>query len=283
MTGYGRATADLSTGRLTAEVRSVNGKNADLSLRMPRRYAAREFAWRAAYLPRLGRGTATLQLSFEESERAPALNEPLIRAYAAQLVALSDSLGYDPDAWNPLPTVMRLPDVLRTATEPDEAEWQAVEQLLAEAWLAFDAFRDVEGTQTEIALTASLSDIEARAHAASILEPERVAATKARLQAAIAELAATISPERFDQEMVYYLEKLDVAEEQQRLTQHLHYFAQTMATDAEPGRKLGFIAQEMGREINTLGSKANHAGIQRHVVEMKHALEKIKEQVLNVL
>jgi len=281
MTGYGRALAELPSGRLAAEVRSVNGKSAELTLRIPRRYGAREFAWRAAWLPRLGRGTATLQLAFEESERTPTLNEPLILAYAAQLSELAAKAGYA--TYNPMDAAMRLPDVLRTSTEPDEAEWETVETLIAKAFQEFDGFRVTEGSNTAYALQQSVLAIESRLGSIVQLEPERIATTKTRLQTALAELGAAFNQDRYEQELIYYIDKMDFAEEKQRLTQHLVYFMETLQTDADAGRKLGFIAQEIGREMNTLGSKAYHAGIQRLVVEMKNELEKIKEQVANVL
>lgn len=285
MTGFGRAEGTVSDKRLSVEVRSLNSKGFDLTLRTPGNYREKEVELRRLLGERIVRGKVDVVLSVESQapEMRTTFDAGLAKAYYAQLHALSTEI--DPDATTDLMGfVLRMPEVARTAREEvDEQEWHAMQGVLDQALAAFDAFRRAEGARLKEDLRSRLKhigDLLTDVEGSDAGRRERV---RERISARLEELAVEVDRDRFEQEMIYYLEKLDVNEEKVRLRTHCAYFDETMEGEQEQGRKLGFISQEMGREINTLGAKANDAAIQKFVVRMKDELEKIKEQTMNVL
>jgi uncharacterized protein (TIGR00255 family) len=280
MTGYGR----VETGgekKIAVELRSVNSKQLDLTIKMPPAYYRLEVEVRRR-LTALQRGKVDVQLTVKnfDAPLVASIDEAAFRAYYHQLKPLLAALG------EPVPVaeILRLPEVVSAAAaEASEVEQQHALACLDKAVQAFVEFREREGAHIMADILQRVALIEALLLQVAPLEQERIEAAKERLRQALRGVgAATIDANRFEQELIYYLEKLDITEEKTRLSGHCAYFAQTAGEEA-PGRKLGFIAQEMGREINTLGSKANDSRIQRIVVNMKDELEKIKEQLLNVL
>ena len=291
MTGYGRAEALLGDGRLTVEFRSVNGKNAEISVKTSLLPKDREMEVRKRIAERLQRGTIDMFLTWEPNAGASArtVNAGLAKAYFRQLEDLGREIGAaDLRANEPnylLATLLRMPDVIDTVKRDvvTEDNWPLVSRAIDEALDALVDYRRREGEALYRDVTSRVSAIMALEDEVEGYEAERISAVRAKLQKALDELGAKCDAERFEQEMIFYLEKLDINEEKVRLRQHCRYFMDTIDGEAYPGKKLGFIIQEMGREINTTGSKANHAGIQRAVVRMKDELEKIREQSLNIL
>jgi uncharacterized protein (TIGR00255 family) len=285
MTGYGKATATLPVGTVTIEIRSLNSKFLDLSLRLPRQLQDKEYAIRNLVTAPLERGKVSVNIQIERitDEKAALINTTLFKSYHAELKSLCTELNIEQSQL--LPAILSMPDVASAEKEAEEEGWwPALEQLLKEAIAAFDQFRAEEGQKTGEEMLLSCESIEKDLAQVPLYEGERIETLRTRIKAGL-ELFADqekIDLNRFEQELVYYLEKLDVSEEKQRLNQHCAFFKDNMKQGAG-GKKLGFIAQEMGREINTLGSKCNHVAIQKLVVNMKNELEKIKEQVLNVL
>lgn len=285
MTGFGRAEGLVGGKKVTVELRSLNSKQLDLQVKLPALWREKEITLRQWAGERVLRGKADLYIGMENAQEAKrtAFNADLIRAYYAELsdVARTVAPGQETDL---LAQVLRLPDVAAPVKEEfDPAEWEAVTALAEQAWKAFEGFRVAEGTKLHAELKQRTANITALLEEVAAMDGGRIRRTRERLHARLEELQATVDQERFEQELVYYLEKLDVTEEKLRLSTHCTYFLSTMAEEEGQGRKLGFIAQEMGREIITLGSKANDAAMQQRVVLMKDELEKIKEQVLNVL
>ena len=285
MTGYGKAEAILTGGKLTLEIRTLNGKNADITIKSSLLPKEKELEVRKRLAEALTRGTIDLYATWEPkgAESAEPLNLETARAYYRQTVELRNSLPGIDDAL--LATLLRLPDVV-TGKKSDavtEQDWPAVSAALDEAIAAVNAFRSQEGAILYKDVTSRVGTILGLYDEVEKLEGERIATVRERLQKNLQELAAKVDPSRFEQEMIFYLEKLDINEEKVRLRQHCRYFMETIDGEPAPGKKLGFIIQEMGREINTTGSKANHAGIQRLVVRMKDELEKIREQSMNIL
>lgn len=288
MTGFGKATTTVGPRRFTIEIRSLNGKQLDLGIRMPSRLREREMQLRKSLAAELVRGKADLTIQYEtDAAEGRDLNEPLIHGYLDVLERLAKDRGYDRDHADLFSVAMRLPDTVSTSTETfDEAEWAEVNQAVDQAVSALQAYREQEGQTLDADFrqrVACISSLEARLDTMLDIRIQKV---RARIQNHLEEAIdrSRIDENRFEQEVLFYLEKMDVTEERVRLRAHCNYFLEMLASEANShGKKLGFIAQEMGREINTLGSKANDADIQRIVVEMKDELEKIKEQVLNVL
>ena len=285
MTGYGKAEAILTGGKLTLEIRTLNGKNADITIKSSLLPKEKELEVRKRLAEALTRGTIDLYAAWEPkgAESAEPLNLETARAYYRQTVELRNSLPGIDDAL--LATLLRLPDVV-TGKKSDavtEQDWPAVSAALDEAIAAVNAFRSQEGAILYKDVTSRVGTILGLYDEVEKLEGERIATVRERLQKNLQDLAAKVDPSRFEQEMIFYLEKLDINEEKVRLRQHCRYFMETIDGEPAPGKKLGFIIQEMGREINTTGSKANHAGIQRLVVRMKDELEKIREQSMNIL
>ena len=292
MTGYGRAEALLSRGKMTIEIRSLNGKNADINLKTSMIPKDKELGVRKKLSEALRRGTIDLFITWEPAvgEAARPLNAEAVKAYYEQILRIRREL---PGAVYPnreemneiLTAVLRLPDVMdvKKSEVIDEAEWPLVDKAIDEAVAMLDAFRMTEGAVLYKDVTGRVQTILDLYDEVETYAAERLDAVKARIWKAAEDLQVKMDPERFEQEMIYYLEKLDINEEKVRLRQHCKYFLDTIDGESEPGRKLGFIIQEMGREINTTGSKANHASIQKCVVRMKDELEKIREQSMNIL
>ena len=292
MTGYGKAVATLETGSLTVEIRTLNSKNADISIKSSLLPKDKEMEVRSLLASSLQRGTIDFYLTFEPNaaEGARQLNEPLLREYYTQAWNAASSLpgfqetGSDTRSSILLSTILRLPDVIeaKKAEIVDEQNWPLVDKAIHEAIEAVEVFRIREGAVLHEDVTSRVEKILSLYDEVEKMEGERIVAVREKLQKNLEELGTKCDPLRFEQEMIYYLEKLDINEEKVRLREHCRYFLQTIETEA-PGKKLGFIIQEMGREINTTGSKANHAGIQKAVVLMKDELEKIREQSMNIL
>lgn len=282
MTGFGKASLQLSTKKITVEVKSLNSKGLDLNTRMPSVYRENELALRNLLALKLERGKVDFSLYVEVTgeDTSSKINAPIVKAYMAQLKAILPNA----DDTELMKMAIRMPDTMKTEREEiDENEWKQIQTVIDEAIENMLSFRKSEGASLEKEFTLRVENIRNYMNQALVLDPERVNNIKERLQTAIDELKVNVDTNRFEQELIYYLEKLDITEEKVRLTNHLDYFLQTLNGSEANGRKLGFITQEMGREINTMGSKSNHAGMQKLVVMMKDELEKIKEQVLNVL
>lgn len=288
MTGYGRAERHTDQRKITVEIKSLNSKQLDLSARIPSIYREKEYEIRNTVGKALGRGKVDLFVSVENVGGAKAvrgtINTELFKAYYSQLAALQRELGDTNTAEPLITTVLRLPDVMQTESVAiSDEEWTALSEAVDEAVENLNAFRLQEGTVLIKDLLARIDTIEELAAQIVPLEGERIETVRTRLMDNLDALQVNVDSNRFEQEIIFYLEKYDITEEKVRLKQHCDYF-RTVAGESEGvGRKLGFIAQEIGREINTTGSKANHAGIQKIVVRMKDELEKIKEQLLNLL
>ena len=287
MTGYGKAQCLLGPDKYLVEIRSVNGKNADISFKtqiIPRQH---EVEVRKYITEKLNRGNIDLFITVERAEGSATkqISRQALLAYYEQLENAVKGTALaccEPDAV--LQSLMRLPDVLETrSTELTEAEWTTLYGAIREAVDGLDAFRKKEGASLERDILGQVDKIESYIPEVERYERERVAGIRERIEARLREIAAQPDVNRLEQEMIFYIEKLDINEEKVRLRQHCRYFRETVAEEPLPGRKLGFFAQETGREIYTLGSKANHAEIQKWVVRMKDELEKIKEQSLNIL
>ena len=282
MTGFGKASLQLATKKITVEVKSLNSKGLDLNTRMPSVFRENELALRNLLAQKLERGKVDFSLYVEVTgeETSSKINAPIVKAYMAQMKAILP----DANETELMKMAVRMPDTMKTEREEmDPNEWKQIQTVIDEAIENMLSFRTSEGASLEKEFTLRIENIRSYLNQALALDPERVTAIKERLQTAIEELKVNVDTNRFEQELIYYLEKLDITEEKVRLTNHLDYFLQTLNGNEANGRKLGFITQEMGREINTMGSKSNHAEMQKLVVMMKDELEKIKEQVLNVL
>jgi len=282
MTGFGKASFQLATKKITVEVKSLNSKGLDLNTRMPSVFRENELALRNLLAQKLERGKVDFSLYVEVTgeETSSKINAPIVKAYMAQMKAILP----DANETELMKMAVRMPDTMKTEREEmDPNEWKQIQTVIDEAIENMLSFRTSEGASLEKEFTLRIENIRSYMNQALALDPERVTAIKERLQTAIEELKVNVDTNRFEQELIYYLEKLDITEEKVRLTNHLDYFLQTLNGSEANGRKLGFITQEMGREINTMGSKSNHAEMQKLVVMMKDELEKIKEQVLNVL
>ena len=287
MTGYGKGVAELSTGRLTLEIRTLNGKNCDINIKSQLLPKDRELEVRKTLSDALQRGTADLLLTFEPKAGAAArqIDAGLVENYFRQIHAIGCKVGLAMPKEEYLQAILRFPDVFEAGKQETipEAEWPKVEAALQEALTALDAFRSREGAALYADVTARVAKILALYDEVESHEAERLEAVRERIRKAAEELQLKLDKDRLEQEMIFYLEKLDINEEKVRLRQHCKYFLDTIDGEPCPGRKLGFILQEMGREINTTGSKANHAEIQKLVVRMKDELEKIREQSMNIL
>lgn len=282
MTGFGKATTHFNDKKISIELKSLNSKAQDLNSRIAANYREKELTIRNIILQKLERGKIDFSLSVEITgeETISKINVPVVKGYMNQLQEINQNLTET----ELLPMVLRLPDVLKTERDGiDENEWTAVENTLNEAIKNLQNFRANEGKKLADEFMLRIENIRKFLVEALVFENERTETVKKRLQNALTELAVKVDENRFEQELIYYLEKFDITEEKVRLSNHLDYFLQTLHETTSNGRKLGFICQEMGREINTLGSKANHAEMQKCVVNMKDELEKIKEQMLNIL
>lgn len=281
MTGFGKASFQLPTKKITVEIKSLNSKGLDLSVRMPSSFREMELKLRNQIAQKLERGKVDFSLFIEVTgeETSSRLNIPIVKAYMNQLRDVVNG-----DETELLKMAIRMPDALKTEREEiDENEWQSIQKVINQALENIHSFRITEGVALEKEFLVRISNILSLMNETVALDGERIENVKTRLKNAIAELEVNVDENRFEQELIYYLEKMDITEEKVRLENHLNYFIETLAGSEANGRKLGFITQEIGREINTMGSKSNHAKMQKLVVQMKDELEKIKEQVLNIL
>jgi uncharacterized protein (TIGR00255 family) len=282
MTGYGKAECLLPDSKIIIEIRSLNGKNADISIKSSLIPRDKEMAVRQHIAKELQRGNIDLFATMEQNATAQAkqINREIFDSYLNQI----KELGFPVCTDTILQTILKMPDVVDIKKqEMTEETWNSLEQAIHNAVAALNDFRAKEGEILYNDVTSRVALIESFVAEVEKFEASRVEAVKERIKARIDELGITPDANRLEQEIVFYVEKLDINEEKVRLRQHCKYFMETINSEPYPGKKLGFIAQEMGREINTMGSKANHADIQKWVVRMKDELEKIKEQSLNIL
>jgi uncharacterized protein (TIGR00255 family) len=286
MTGFGKVTAELPTQKVTVEVKTLNSKQLDISTRMPFIYKEKEMEIRSHLLKSLERGKIefTMQVENIGKDAATQINAAIVESYVAQINDIANKLNVPPPMdW--FAVLLRLPETLKSEiTEIDENEWDVLRQIIDQAIVHLTDFRIQEGAMLQKLFTTKINNISRLLTEIEEYEGERLEKIKARILDNLEKVASIdYDKNRFEQEMIYYIEKLDVNEEKSRLVNHLKYFIDTMEEGHGQGKKLGFIAQEIGREINTLGSKSNHAEMQQIVVRMKDELEQIKEQVLNVL
>jgi uncharacterized protein (TIGR00255 family) len=282
MTGFGKATLQLPNKKITVELKSLNSKGLDLNTRMPSVFREMELGIRNQLSLRLERGKIDFSLYIEVTgeETSSKINVPIIKGYINQMKAV---LPYA-DETELMKMAVRMPDALKTERdEIDENEWKQIQTVINQALENIVQFRKDEGVSLEKEFLHRIANIMTLMNNAVAYDTERIETVKTRLKTALDELQVNVDQNRFEQELIFYLEKYDITEEKVRLENHLNYFIETLAGTEANGRKLGFITQEMGREINTMGSKSNHTEMQKLVVMMKDELEKIKEQVLNVL
>jgi uncharacterized protein (TIGR00255 family) len=281
MTGFGRHIELLGSEKITVEIKSLNSKNLDLNFRLPQTLRAYEIDFRKKIAERLTRGKVEAYIYIEsETARIPAqINEPVVSAYLEQIKNFAEG-----DALAALALALKMPEsLIQEKQEADENQIGIVNTAIDKALEALIGFRKQEGEQLMLDIQSRIDLIAKHLQEVIVLDKKRREGVRNRLEQAVAQLKESVDENRFEQELIYYLEKYDITEEKVRLKNHLSYFQKTASESTSPGKKLGFISQEIGREINTIGSKANDAAIQREVVRMKDELEKIKEQLLNVL
>ncbi|PTM03961.1 MAG: YicC family protein [Bacteroidetes bacterium] len=281
MTGYGKSVLQLPTKKISIELKSLNSKNLDLNARMPSMYREKELAIRSLIASKLVRGKIDFSLFVEITgeETSSAVNQPVVKKYMEQLknVVAADDIEL-------LKMAIKMPDALNTERdEIDENEWKLIQTEIDNTLDKIQAFRLQEGKALENDFELRLKNIDNLLQEVIKIDPDRIDGVRARLEKGIAEIKERVDENRFEQELVYYIEKYDITEEKVRLHNHLEYFIKSLHSADSNGKKLGFIGQEIGREINTIGSKANYAPMQKLVVQMKDELEKVKEQLLNVL
>ena len=282
MTGFGKATLQLETKKINVEVKSLNSKGLDLNTRLPQAYREMELTVRNEISTKLERGKIDFSVYIESNaeQTSNKVNVQIIKAYISQLREINPG----GDETELLKMAIRMPDAMKVEREEMDAnDWHNIQNTISEAIKNILEFRAAEGKSLENEFLLRIGNIRQHLNDAVAHDSDRINAIKDRLHNAISELKSNIDENRFEQELIYYLEKLDITEEKVRLSNHLDYFIETINLNSANGRKLGFITQEIGREINTMGSKSNHAPMQKLVVMMKDELEKIKEQVLNVL
>ena len=291
MTGYGKAEVLLESGKITVEIRSLNGKTADIGIKTALLPKDKEISVRQKIANSLSRGNIDFFLTYEPNaaDSAKQINQALALEYYEQIRNLGNAMGavnlYMNNPNDLIAAILRMPDVIDTRKQDviTDENWPLVESCIDSALEAINEFRAKEGEVLRRDVTEKVNRIMEISQKIETYEKERIDAVREKILSRFAELKAEPDPSRLEQEMIYYIEKLDINEERVRLRQHCKYFLDTIENEAYPGKKLGFIAQEMGREINTTGSKANHTEIQKLVVMMKDELEKIKEQSLNIL
>ena len=287
MTGYGKAEASLKAGKLTIEIRTLNGKTADVNIKSTLLPKDKELIVRQMLAEKLHRGTIDFFVTFEANavSYAKHINADLAEEYFRQITTLGDKLGIPVDTALYMNSILRFPDVIDNTRQDiiTEENWPEVEAAIEKAIENTNEFRAREGVALYKDVTGRVNNILKLEDEVESFEGERIVAVRSKIEKAISDLLLKPDQSRFEEEMIYYLEKLDINEEKVRLRQHCKYFMDTIDGEDFPGKKLGFIIQEMGREINTTGSKANHAGIQKVVVRMKDELEKIREQSMNIL
>lgn len=281
MTGYGKTVLQLPTKKISIELKSLNSKNLDLNARMPSMYREKELAIRKLMASKLVRGKIDFSLFVEVTgeETSTAVNKPVVLKYMEQLKNVADA-----NATELLKMAIKMPDALNTERdEIDEKEWQLIQTEINSTLDKIQSYRLEEGKALEKDFVLRISNIDNLLTQVIQMDPDRIDGVRQRLEKGIADIKERVDENRFEQELVYYIEKFDITEEKVRLHNHLDYFIKSLNSDDSNGKKLGFIGQEIGREINTIGSKANYAPMQKLVVQMKDELEKIKEQLLNVL
>ena len=281
MTGFGKHVIQLPSKKITIELKSLNSKNLDISARIPAAYRDKELSLRKIIAASLHRGKIDFGLYVEMTgdETSTEVNEGVVRRYMKQLKSISNG-----DEQRFLEMALRLPDALKTEKEDiEETEYNAILEVLHKALTEINSFRTEEGKALEDDFLKRVDQLKVLLEQVRDMDPQRLATIRERLEKAVQDLKADVDANRFEQELIYYLEKYDITEEKVRLAKHLDYFSETLKSKESNGKKLGFIGQEVGREINTIGSKANYAPMQQLVVQMKDELEKIKEQMLNVL
>lgn len=281
MTGYGKSVIQLPTKKISIEIKSLNSKNLDLNTRMPSLYREKELDIRKLIASKLERGKVDFSLYMEITgeETSTQINKTVVKQYIKQLKEVVDG-----DETELLKMAIRLPDAVTTERdEMDEDEWGEIAAEINTALDKIQQYRLDEGKSLESEFFDRVENISNLLEEVIAMDPDRIEAVRERLHKGVAELKEKVDENRFEQELVFYIEKFDITEEKVRLKNHLDYFIKALKSDDSNGKKLGFISQEMGREINTIGSKSNHAPMQKLVVQMKDELEKIKEQLLNVL
>lgn len=287
MTGFGSASIQVGNKTILAEIKSVNSKFFDLSLRLPSAFREKELEIRAELNRTIERGKVECTVSIEspEAQRRASFNVDLLKAYHEELKNVQRSLNIQ-DGTDMLRTLLTMPDVMVTEKNGmSEEDWNTLQQVLANAVKSFDSFRKKEGATLKVDLEQRIKAIQENMAKLEPFEKNRIEQVRKKLQTSLEEFiqVSEIDRNRFEQELIYYLEKLDITEEKVRLSSHCTYFLKTMNEEVSSGKKLSFIAQEIGREINTIGSKSNEAAMQMIVVDMKDDLEKVKEQVLNII
>ncbi|GAB3167862.1 YicC/YloC family endoribonuclease [Telluribacter humicola] len=291
MTGYGVATVESDTLNVTVEIKTLNSKFLDIYCRIPKNYSEREIEIRNMLTQSLERGKVECTLTFQQTGEAAGtsvVNRPLVKAYFNDLRQTASELAFEPDPTELLRIALQLPNVYNSDVaneERREQEWGIIRQAVTEALQKCNNFRQQEGALTAAKFKEYIDTIRTLLDQVQEQDVLRIPAVRERLEKNVRDLLSdeNFDPNRFEQELIYYIEKYDISEEKMRLGNHLNYFIETLNASDSNGKKLNFIAQEIGREINTIGSKANDAGIQRLVVQMKDELEKIKEQTLNVI
>ena len=281
MTGFGKAEIQIENKNYILELRSLNSKGLELSCRLPAQFREIELHLKKIIVESLKRGKVDLSLNVENIDQPNARNINLaaVNQYIEQLSKIQDA-----DRLELLKIAIKFPDTLKTEiNDIDDKEIKTIEGLLRKALISLNEFRSNEGDSLAKDFKIRLTNLQTLIDQINKEDPERIEKIENKLKASLEELQIEIDQNRFEQELIYYIEKLDITEEKVRLSNHIEYFTNTMENPGSSGKKLGFIAQEMGREINTIGSKANHAGLQKIVIQMKDELEKIKEQLLNVL
>ena len=281
MTGFGKSVVQLPSKKITVEIKSLNSKNLDLNARIPSQYREKELQLRNKISRELTRGKVDFSVYVEVTgeETTSAVNTAAVKKYMAQLRDIYPASDVDL-----LQMAVRMPDAFKTEREEiNEDEFKAIEEAVDEALREINDFRSSEGKALEEELEQRAENIQELLEKVIAMDPERIAGVRERLQKGVAELKENVDQNRFEQELIFYIEKFDITEEKVRLENHMDYFLKTLNSSDSNGKKLAFISQEMGREINTIGSKSNYAPMQQLVVQMKDELEKIKEQLLNVL
>jgi len=281
MTGFGKSVLQLPSKKITIEIKSLNSKNLDLNVRTPSIYREKELSIRKLIASKLIRGKVDFNLYLEITgeETSSQINKTVTKQYMKQLKEVVDG-----DSMDLLQMAIRLPDAVTTERDDiDEDEWKTIEDEIKSTLDKIAEYRTSEGNALEDDLDQRVKNISSLLEEVIAMDPERIDAVRERLRKGVAELKEKVDENRFEQELVYYIEKFDITEEKVRLQNHLEYFTKSINSPDSNGKKLGFIGQEMGREINTIGSKSNYAPMQKLVVQMKDELEKIKEQLLNVL
>ena len=283
MTGFGKAETNAHNKKFTVEIKSLNSKQIDMNVRLPSSYRDKELNIRKLLSTELSRGKidCSLFIEYTGTEKTANINAEVVKKYYHDLQNIAKELNNNDELMS---TIMRMPEVMKVEKEEiDPQEWETIESLIQQASNALTQFRKDEGQSLAQDFILRIENIRSLMHCIEKEEHQRVANIKEHIVEKLGELKSNVDENRLEQELIYYLEKLDVTEEIVRLSNHLNYFLETMNSDISEGKKLAFICQEIGREVNTIGSKSNNAEMQQQVVQMKDELEKIKEQILNVL